>query len=113
MARLEQYSFGRLIVDGHEETRDVIVLPDRVVREWWRRDGHSLVLEDLGEVMEDLPLRLVVGTGAQGQMRPDPHALKALEKRGIEVEVLPTEEAVRRYQELNPAETAAALHLTC
>jgi hypothetical protein len=113
MPRLEQYSFGRLIVDGREETRDVIVLPDRVVRNWWRRDGHSLVLDDLGEVMEDLPLRLVVGTGAQGRMRPDAQALQALEQRGIDVEVLPTEEAVRRYQELNPAETAAALHLTC
>lgn len=113
MPRLEQYSFGRLIVDGREETRDVIVLPDRVVRNWWRRDGHSLVLEDLGDVMDDLPLRLVVGTGAQGRMRPEPHTLRTLEQRGIEVEVLPTEEAVRRYGELNPAETAAALHLTC
>jgi hypothetical protein len=113
MPRLEQYTFGRLIVDGREETQDVIVLPDRVVRNWWRRDGHSLVLDDLGEVMEDLPLRLVVGTGAQGRMQPDADALQALERRGIEVEVLPTEQAVRRYEELNPAETAAALHLTC
>jgi hypothetical protein len=113
MPRLEQYSFGRLIVDGREETGDVIVLPDRVVRNWWRRDGHSLVLDDLAEVMEDLPLRLVVGTGAEGRMRPDAQALDTLEQRGIEVEVLPTEQAVRRYQELNPAETAAALHLTC
>jgi hypothetical protein len=31
----------------------------------------------------------------------------------VEVEVLPTDEAVRRYGALNPAETAAALHLTC
>jgi hypothetical protein len=27
--------------------------------------------------------------------------------------VLPTEDAVRRYGRLNPAATAAALHLTC
>jgi hypothetical protein len=46
-------------------------------------------------------------------MRPEADTLQALEQRGIEVEVLPTEEAVRRYEELNPAETAAALHLTC
>jgi hypothetical protein len=34
MARLEDYSFGRLTVDGQEHTRDLIVLPDRVVGDW-------------------------------------------------------------------------------
>jgi hypothetical protein len=113
MARLEDYSFGRVLVDGNEETGDVIVLPRRVVRNWWRRDGHALVLEDLSEVLEELPPRLVVGTGAYGRMEPDPQTLAHLSERGIEVEVLPTAEAVSRYGELNPAATAAALHLTC
>jgi hypothetical protein len=110
---LEDYSFGRLVVDGAEERRDVIVLPGRVVRNWWRRNGHGLVLEDLNDVLDELPPRLVVGTGAYGRMEPDPQALEELAGRGIEVEVLPTDEAVRRYGTLNPAETAAALHLTC
>ncbi len=113
MARLEGYSFGRVVVDGREETKDVIVLPERVVRNWWRREGHSLVLEDLEAVLDELPARLVVGTGAHGRMRPDPETIEKLRGRGVEVEVLPTEEAVRRYQAANPAETAAALHLTC
>ena len=113
MARIEAYEFGRVVVDGREETRDVIVLPRRVVRHWWRREGHELVLEDLLEVLEDLPERLVVGTGAQGRMRPDPGTLRELEERGVAVEALPTGEAVRRYGKLDPGRTAAALHLTC
>jgi hypothetical protein len=113
MARIEEYSFGRIVVDGREETRDVIVLPERVVREWWRRDGHGLVLEDLEGVLDELPQRLIVGTGAHGRLRPDPETLEALRGRGVEVEVLPTSEAVSRYEALDPAETAAALHLTC
>jgi hypothetical protein len=113
MAQLTDYSFGRVVVDGAEETRDLIVLPHRVVRNWWRRDGHALVLEDLSDVLAELPQRLIVGTGAHGRMEPDPEALKGLAERGVEVEVLPTAEAVGRYSELNPAATAAALHLTC
>jgi hypothetical protein len=113
MATLEGYRFGRLLVDGAEETRDVIVLPDRVVRNWWRIEGHSLVMEDLEEVVEDLPERLIVGTGADEQMQPDPDVLRELDGRGIEVEVLPTPLAVARYAELEPSGTAAALHLTC
>jgi hypothetical protein len=111
--RLEDYRFGRLVVDGEEQTRDVIVLPERVLTNWWRADGHRLVLADLDDVIDELPERLVVGTGAYGQMRPDPATLDDLRRRGVEVEALPTDEAVRRYGELDPGRTAAALHLTC
>jgi hypothetical protein len=113
MSRIQSYSFGHIVVDGEEATNDVIVLPGRVVHNWWRRDGHALVLEDLREVLDELPQRLVVGTGAYGRMHPDPAVVAELGERGIEVEALPTEEAVRRYGELDAARTAAALHLTC
>ncbi len=46
-------------------------------------------------MIEELPERLLIGTGAYGH------------------EALPTGEAVRRYSELDPRRTAAALHLTC
>ena len=113
MPAIEEYRFGRVVVDGEEQTGDVIVLPDRVVRNWWRADGHKLVLSDLDDVLEELPEHLLVGTGAYGQLRPDPETLEQLRERGIEVETLPTDEAVRRYAELDPRRTAAALHLTC
>ena len=113
MARLEDFSFGRLTVDGQEHTRDLIVLPDRVVSDWWRREGHSLAMEDLDEVLDELPARLVVGVGAQSQLRPDPAVIAELERRRVEVECLPTDAAVRRYGELDERTTAAALHLTC
>jgi hypothetical protein len=113
MPRIEGYSFGRIVVDGEERTRDVIVLPDRLVTNWWRANGHSLVLADLADVLEELPQHLLVGTGAYGQLRPEPEAVEQLRKRGVDVETLPTGEAVQRYRELDPAHTAAALHLTC
>ena len=113
MARLEDYSFGRIVVDGEEHTRDLIVLPNRVVPDWWRRDGHSLAMEDLDDVRDELPERLILGCGAHGRLRPDPAVIEALERRGIEVEALPTDEAVRRYGESDERRTAAALHLTC
>ena len=113
MARLEDYNFGRLTVDGREHTRDLIVLPDRVVSDWWRREGHSLAIEDLDEVLDELPGRLVLGVGAHSQLRPDPAAIAELDRRGVQVECLPTDAAVRRYGELDERSTAAALHLTC
>lgn len=113
VARLEDYSFGRVTVDGSEQTRDLIVLPERVVTDWWRREGHSLAMEDLGQVLDELPERLILGIGAYGRLHPDPEVIAHLERRGTHVECLRTDEAVRRYGDLDERRTAAALHLTC
>jgi hypothetical protein len=113
MARIDHYEFGRIVVDGGEETNDLLILPDRVVRNWWRHDGHALVLDDLVAVLDEFPSHLVVGTGADGRMRPDPDTIQQLQERGVTVETLPTAQAVRRFGELDPARAAAALHLTC
>ena len=57
---LEGYRFGDLIVNGKEQTRDLIVLPERVITNWWRIEGHAPVLEDLDAAREDLPEHLVI-----------------------------------------------------
>ena len=113
MDRIAGYRFGRVTVDGREITRDVIVLPGRVVENWWRLEGHHLAWVDLEDVADDLPERLVVGTGADERMWPDPEVFDRLKERGVEVECLQTDQAVTRFAELDPANTAAALHLTC
>ena len=106
MGKIDDYSFGRIVVDGEELTADVILLPGRIIHSWRRRDGHALVLDEL-------PERLIVGTGAEGRMRPDDSMIDALAVRGVEVEAMPTAQAVRRFARLDEERTAAALHLTC
>jgi hypothetical protein len=113
VAVLSDYSFGSVRVDGEEHDRDLIVLPERVVGDWWRREGHSLAIEDLDDVMGELPERLILGCGAHGRLEPPAAVLDELRERGVEVEAMPTADAVRRYGELDPERTAAALHLTC
>jgi hypothetical protein len=70
MPVIEGYGFGRVTIDGREETRDVIVLPERVVRGWWRKEDHGLVLEDLDEVLDELPERVLVGPARTGRCGP-------------------------------------------
>jgi hypothetical protein len=45
-------------------------------------------------------------------MRPDPDTVQQLQERGVTVKKLPTGRAVHRFGQLDPARTAAALHLT-
>ena len=113
MPVINHYRFGHIVIDDREHSKDVIILPDRVIPNWWRKDGHSLVIADLAEVVDELPSTLIVGCGAYGRLEPDPRAIVELEERGIAIEVLPTEDAVNRYRQLDTRNAAAALHLTC
>ncbi len=113
--RIDAYEFGRVTVDGREYRADVIVLPERVVADWWRVEGHGLVPEDLGEVVAAKPKVLVVGTGGYVVMSVPDDTITYLAGQGVKVEAYDTATAVRRYNDLAAAgeRVAAGLHLTC
>ncbi len=111
---IDSYRFGRLVVNGQPYTKDVILLPDEVLSNWWRREGHALQPEDLEPVMQAKPQVLVVGQGSFGRMRVTPETRQALRAKGIELIAQSTEEACRSYNQLcTEQRVAAALHLTC
>lgn len=112
--RIEHYHFGRITFDGHRHTQDLIILPERVIANWWRKEGHALHPEDLADVLEAAPETLIVGTGAHGMMEVLQETRRALEQAGIQLVAVPTAQAVDTYNELLKKEpVAAALHLTC
>jgi hypothetical protein len=102
------------MVDGKAYEKDVVILPEGVRANWWRKKGHLLQAVDLEWVLESKPSVLVVGMGAVSRMKISPGAERLLVQAGIEVLALPTKEACERYNALRlEKRTAAALHLTC
>jgi hypothetical protein len=113
-AKIESYRFGRIVIDGQTHNKDVIILPERVIGGWWRKEGHILHPEDLEVVFEAAPEVLIVGQGASGLMRVAKETEQALRDAGIELIALPTGQAVEAYNRLREERvTATALHLTC
>ena len=114
MPHIENYSFGKISIDGNSYSADLIVLPGGVRPDWWRKEGHRLQREDLREIVEAEPSVLVVGTGNVGMMRVPQEALDYLAEHGIRTVVERTAAACQHYNELAKTEqAAAALHLTC
>jgi len=109
-----EYDFGQIAVDGKVYNSDLIILPDRVIANWWRQEGHRLAVDDLQDVIAAEVEVLVVGTGKFGAMKVPPETVEALQAHGIQCEIAPTDQACQIFEELRghkPA--AAALHLTC
>jgi len=112
--KVESYRFGFIRVDGKTYTKDVIILPDRVVAGWWRQQGHTLWPDDLREVFEAAPDVLVVGSGSFGRMEVPDYTRNQIEAAGIELIVERTGAACQTYNALRETRrAAAALHLTC
>ncbi len=113
---IESYTFGRMVVDGESYSEDLIILPDgTILHPWHRVTGHSLSAVDLEAVLEVQPETLVVGTGASGMLHPDASLGALLASHGIRVTLLPTDQAVDRYNALlqSGQSPAACFHLTC
>lgn len=106
-----------MVINGKKYTSDVMVLPDQVVKSWWRKEGHRLCVEDLKEMLnaEPKPDVLVVGTGYYGLVKVSSEVKDTLESHGIELVAKPTREACRTSNELwkSNRKVAAAFHLTC
>ena len=114
MKTIDSYRFGEIVIEGKKYSEDVIIFPDRVKGNWWRKTGHELCLEDIAEVIVEKPDVLVVGTGASGMMKVLPEVEQLAQARGISLIAEPTEKACNTYRQLSRSQrVVAAVHITC
>ncbi len=112
--RIDGYRFGHIVVDGKAHSNDLIVLPSQVIEGWWRRQGHTLLPDDLADVFEAQPDLLIIGQGAFGRMSVPEQTRRAIESAGLEIIACPSGEACKTYNKLRlQRATALAIHLTC
>ena len=117
MVRLDRYSFGSIRIDGATYDRDVVIAAGSVSK---RRKGPSKPFrEAFGHTPlsagEEIPwecTRLVIGSGATGSLPVMGEVREEAARRGVELVILPTDEAIR-VLDGDQGETNAILHLTC
>ena len=111
------YAFGSLEIDGTTHERDVVIDrggirsrkkgPSKPFRS---RFGHTPL-----SAAEDIPWncrRLIIGTGAGGALPVMDEVRTEARRRGVELVVVPTTEAIEELQR-HPSKSNAILHLTC
>jgi hypothetical protein len=111
---IDNYSFGRMVINNKTYSSDVIVYPDRVDPSWWREEGHYLNKEDLSNVVLAKPDIVVIGTGQSGVMEVPRGTVDFLESHGIKVYIGKTGQAVELFND-QPKDkiVIGAFHLTC
>ncbi|MFX0124156.1 MAG: Mth938-like domain-containing protein [Candidatus Hodarchaeota archaeon] len=115
MQIIESYGFGNIRISSKSFSNDVIIFPEEVLPNWWRKEGHNLHMDDLQEVIKRKPEFLIIGTGYNGVMRVSKNLITQLEEIGIKTSVMKSGDAVKAYNKLvtEKKKVAAGLHLTC
>jgi hypothetical protein len=115
--RFGRFAFGSIEVDGTTYEHDLVI--DRgAVRK--RRKGPSKALRSRYghtplSLHEDIPWeceRLVIGSGAAGSLPVVDEVSEEAARRGVELVLLPTPEAIVELERA-PNGTNAILHVTC
>ena len=112
---IDSYSFGKIVIDGQAYSKDLLILPDRIIPNWWRDKGHVFAIGDLQEVLKNHEIeQIIFGLGAFSMVKIDPELINDFKVRGIEHKASSTGEAVKYYNDAaNKKKTAAAFHITC
>lgn len=117
--RVTGLSWGRTEVEGAEGAYKDAKLWPGGSRAWdWNETGTGHVPgiqpADVRELVEQGAEVVVLSRGQHERLRVQQETLEFLEEHGVETEVLPTDEAVERYNELAGERPVGALiHSTC
>jgi hypothetical protein len=115
---VEELSWGQVDVDAHGSFRDAKLWPGGA-RGWdWNETGTSHVpgiqVADVEELVGKGAERVVLSRGQNERLQVKGETLAWLEDQDVEVEVLESNAAVERYNELAGEEPVGALiHSTC
>ena len=113
-------SFGKVKFKGDVYNCDVYVDTEMNIHE--RSDmaherfgsGHTICADELRGILSDDAKALVIGTGQSGCAALADDAEKLVKERGIELHVLESPAAIKKYNELCiQKKTVALIHVTC
>lgn len=111
-------AFGEIVIDGQRYDHDVVVTGGQVGKRG--KDPSKPLKSRFGHtplsIEEEIPWegpRLIVGTGYSGRLPVLSEIEEEAQRRGVELLVLPTSEAVEILADADRSQVNAVLHVTC
>jgi hypothetical protein len=117
--RIDETKFGSIAVGGTVFERDVIIRLNGQVKKRKKKlskavygTSHTISLDEAKYIYEKGAERLIVGAGQYGLVELSDEAADYFERKECQVELLPTPEAIRAWNETEGA-VIGLFHVTC
>ena len=116
---IDQTTFGSMTIEGSVFEHDVLIRLSGQVKKRKKKlskaiygTSHILSLDEAKHVYEDGAQRLIIGTGQYGNVRLSEEAADYFKRKQCQVELLPTPEAIRAWNEAEGT-VIGLFHVTC
>ncbi len=119
MAKVNNFEFGSIVVDGKQYAYDVLVLPDGTVREREaskaKFGSHDIKKGEVEQLAKARAEAIIVGTGTDAMAAVSRDAQAYAKEAKLNLVVLPSSEAIEKLNELadKGKRVAALIHITC
>ena len=117
--RIEHTAFGSITIAGTVLNHDVLIRLDGQVKKRKKKlskaiygTSHVVSLDEARHIYEVGAERLIVGTGQYGLAELSDEAADFFERKNCQVDLLPTPEAIRAWNEAQGA-VIGLFHVTC
>jgi len=119
MAKIDELTFGSIVVEGKKHRRDIFIFSDGTIKS--RKGGflmfgsHKIKRQELEELSQGQPEIIVVGTGTDGVATLAPDMESWIKEKNLNLLIKPSYDAVAKLNELveQKKRVAALIHITC
>lgn len=110
---IEHYEFGEYIIDGKKYKYDITIINGKIGT--WSRDGHTMYVDNVEELVQAKPEYIIIGTGAYGALDVPSDVKKHIEENKIKLVVEKTGKACEEFNRLEKEgkKVCAIMHGTC
>jgi hypothetical protein len=114
MVKIDSTSFGKIVIDGKEYKHDVIIDCKGRIKEAKTKIRHLFSKDEFEELSKENPEIIIIGNGQYSAMEVEEEVKRLAKERKIELIVLPTPEAIKKFNELGKNKRVCAyFHVTC
>jgi len=112
--------FGNITIDGKTYDHDVVIHLSGAIEKRRKKlskeiygTSHIISKAEAKSIYEKGCARVIVGAGQEGNVHLSPQARDYFDKKGCEVIVEPTPQAIRSFNLLANEKTIGLIHVTC
>jgi len=116
---IEKTDFGSITIDGDVYAHDVVIRPSGKIKKRKKKlskavygTSHTLSLDEARDILKKGAKKLIIGTGQYGLLHLSEEATDYFRKKDCRVEMLPTPEAIRKWNE-SKGGVIGLFHVTC
>ena len=119
MKKIDKFGFGSAVIGGTKHIRDLILLPNEAVKYrtggFWVVGSHCIDKKEVEQLFASGAQAVIVGVGVFSRAHLSADAAAYAKGQSAEQFILPSREAVRKWNQLadEGKKAAALIHITC